>query len=99
MVLLLGCATGVSDYPLLKLPTSFRRRGASIVLTTLTTVLGRHAGPVAQMLVEALHSLPAGDTRPFGEIARDVRRKALADGNLMALVLAAYGDADWHLGA
>src|SRR5690606_6284573 len=50
MVLLLGCVTSSLDYPLLKLPTSFRQGGASIVLTTLTTILGRHAGPVAQML-------------------------------------------------
>ncbi len=99
MVLLLGCVTSSLDYPLLKLPTSFRQGGASIVLTTLTTILGRHAGPVARMLVDAMHSLPPGTPRSFGEVAREVRLAALRDGNPMALLLAAYGDAEWQLGA
>ena len=39
-----------------------------------------------------------GDGATFGVVMRDLRRRILADGELMALCLTSYGDADWRLG-
>jgi hypothetical protein len=95
-VLLLGCETAVPDMPFQDFAAQFRDQGAAIVLTTLTPVLGRHAAPVAQILVDELRRVAhAGLT--FGHALLGLRRRALAEGLPMVLSLVAYGDADWRL--
>jgi hypothetical protein len=95
-VLLLGCETSVPDMPFQDFAAQFRDQGAAIVLTTLTPVLGRHAAPVAQILVDEMRSTAhAGLT--FGHALLGLRRRALAEGLPMVLSLVAYGDADWRL--
>jgi hypothetical protein len=96
VVLLLGCETAVPDIPFQAFAAQFRLNGAAIVLSTLTPVLGRHAVPVAQILLEELHrTAQAGGV--FGEAMLRVRRRALSAGIPMVLSLVAYGDADWRL--
>jgi hypothetical protein len=96
VVLLLGCQTAVPDLPYQAFATRFRTRGAAIVLSTLAPVLGRHAVPVAKLLVQELQrAAEAGGT--FGEAVLAVRRHALAAGLPMVLSLVAAGDADWRL--
>lgn len=96
IVLLLGCETAVPDIPFQAFAAQFRLNGAAIVLSTLTPVLGRHAVPVAQLLLEELHHT-AQIGGVFGEALLAVRRRALAMGIPMVLSLVAYGDADWRL--
>ena len=103
IVLLLGCSTFV---PLDKFQTatvSFAQEGAPVVIGTIAPVLGRHAGRTAEALIGALQTVQAaaGSHRevPIGEALRDVRRAMLAKGIIMAMSLAAYGDADWRLPA
>ena len=103
IVLLLGCSTFV---PLEKFQTatvSFAQEGAPVVIGTIAPVLGRHAGRTAEALIEALQTVQAaagsGREVPIGEALRDVRRAMLAKGIIMAMSLAAYGDADWRLPA
>ena len=96
IVALLGCETLAPDVPFQSFAAQFRRKGAAIVLATLTPVLGRHVGPVAQRLVQDLaRAAQSGDT--FGDALLSLRRRELAAGMAMALCLVAYGDADWRL--
>jgi hypothetical protein len=96
IVLLLGCETAVPDVPFQGFSVPFRIHGAAIVLSTLTPVLGRHAVPVAQMLLGELKRA-ARASGTFGDALLGLRRRALAAGIPMVLSLVAYGDADWRL--
>jgi hypothetical protein len=100
IVLLLGCDTAVAERELQSFVAQFRENGAALVVGTIAAVLGQHAAPVAQALARALHEAAAGqEDATFGVVMRDIRRKLVADGQLMSLCLAAYGDADWRLAA
>jgi hypothetical protein len=103
VVLLLGCDTAVADRELQSFVSQFRDSGAALVVGTIAAVLGEHAAPVAQALTIAIHEAASrsGDAGgpTFGTVMRDIRRKLLADGELMSLCLATYGDADWRLSA
>jgi hypothetical protein len=99
LVVLLGCETGVAPITFESFPASFREAGASIVVSTVATVLGRHAAPVAERLVQLLASLRPDDERAFGDVMRRLRREMLAAGIPMVLALTAYGDADWRIAA
>jgi len=103
VVLLLGCDTAVADRELQSFVSQFRDSGAALVVGTIAAVLGEHAAPVAQALTTAIHEAAsrAGDADgpTFGTVMRDIRRKLLAEGELMSLCLATYGDADWRLSA
>lgn len=96
ILILLGCQTnddGALGHP------SFARRfspHASVVIGTLSKVLGRHAAPFAHALVDALVDAQDGGG-DVGAVVRDVRRRMFADGYLMALGVIALGDADWRL--
>jgi hypothetical protein len=105
IVLLLGCDTAVPDVAFESFVLKFRTNGAAIVLGTLAAVLGRYAAPLAEDLVRALRE--AADAAPgldvesdkatFGHVVRSARRRLMAKGQLMALTLSAYGDAQWRL--
>ncbi|HEX2282710.1 MAG TPA: hypothetical protein VHG52_13210 [Thermomicrobiales bacterium] len=99
IVLLLGCETGDPTLAFQQFPAAFRRKGAAIVLATLTKVLGRHAAPVATRLVAALVEQSRQEHVTFGDVMLDMRRELLLDGYPMVLALTAYGDADWRFGA
>jgi hypothetical protein len=96
VVLLLGCETLAPEVPFRSFTAQFRRKGAAVVLSTLTPVLGRHAGPVAERLVQDLGEA-AENNRSFGDAMLSLRRRALADGVVMVLCLVAQGDAQWQL--
>ena len=97
IVFLLGCETGADDLAFDNFVAPFRRARAALVVTTLSTVLGRHAAPIAQAFLHKLGEMSAQDTRPFGEVALAVRQKLVAEDMPAALTLAVYGDADWLL--
>jgi len=98
IVLLLGCETQNRDIPFQGFVAQFRRKGAAIVVSTVSTVLGRHAASVAQELLALLQRQGQQKTSTFGEVMVRLRREALADGIPMVLSLFAYGDADWRIG-
>jgi hypothetical protein len=96
VVALLGCETaaaGKVGYE--RFPGLFRRAGAEIVIGTLTEILGRHAAPVAQGVVQLLYTRSREAPKSFGELMVEVRRRYLAEGMPMVLALVAFGDADW----
>jgi hypothetical protein len=97
IVLLLGCETNLARIAFDNLVIRFRDRGAAVVVSTIATVLGRHASPAAERLVELLDEEAREGDSTFGEVMVRLRRKLLATETPMALGLTAYGDADWVL--
>jgi hypothetical protein len=98
VAVLLGCETLAPDVPFWSFAAQFRRKGAAIVLATLTPVLGQHAAPVAQRLLDDLKQA-AQEGKSFGDALLSLRRQELASGMAVVLCLVAYGDADWRLAA
>lgn len=96
IVLLLGCDTALADLQYQTFVTRFRQQGAALVVGTVATVAGSHAAGVAEALVRALETANVDSEPAFGDLLRDVRRRLLADGEVMGLALTAYGDADWR---
>jgi hypothetical protein len=97
VVLLLGCNTSTPKSPVDSIVGHFRRGGAAVVVGTVGSVLGSHAAKVAAELVQALFEETEDQPRPLGELLRDVRRRCVGRGVLMALCVAAFGDADWRV--
>jgi len=98
VVLLIGCRTAISDIEFQKFPVKFQRYGAALVLGTIATVLGRHAGPVTARLVTTLAELTEKGDVPFGDALLATKQKLVAEGQIMAMCLCAHGDAGWILG-
>jgi hypothetical protein len=96
LVLLIGCSTGVTKFELQDFVASFMRNGASIVVATTSTVAGEYAADVTAALLSEM-SAAATHTDAIGDALLAMKRRMLAAGNLTALALFAYGDADWRL--
>jgi hypothetical protein len=99
VVLLLGCETAVTDFGLQTFVAKFQDLGAALVVGTIASVLGQRAAPVARAIATELASA-SRRRRPIatGELLLTIRRKLLAKGELTALCLTAFGDADWQVG-
>jgi len=99
VVLLLGCETAVDDFALQTFVAKFQDLGAALVVGTVASVLGQRAAPVARTIAS---SFAAASKRkrpiPAGDLMLEIRRKLLAKGELTALCLTSFGDADWQLG-
>jgi hypothetical protein len=103
LVFLLGCETVLPWLEYQTFVVRFQEREASIVVGTVATVAASHAARVAVRLVEefaARTGKRAGRRRAevFGDVLLTARRKLLSEGEVMALCLTSYGDADWKLG-
>jgi hypothetical protein len=99
IVFLLGCDTAVPELQYQTFVSRFRQLDAALVVGTVATVAGSHAAGVAAALAQALHDADTSRQPAFGDLLRDVRRRLLADGEVMALSLTSYGDADWRFPA
>ncbi|MCB2218189.1 MAG: hypothetical protein KQH59_19200 [Desulfobulbaceae bacterium] len=93
-VLLLGCNTANATVAYQDFVNELRCAGASLVIATLTYVLGPQAAKVAREFVAQIWRSRDSDT--VGEIMRQVRGRMLAQDNIMALAITAFGDADWR---
>jgi hypothetical protein len=102
LVLLLGCDTArvLTEYQ--SFVVLFRENHAALVVGTVASVAARHAPSVAAKLVQELAArTAAGAARraeAFGDVLLSARRQLLSDGEVMALCLTSYGDADWRFG-
>ncbi len=103
MILLLGCDTAVANRDLQSFVGAFRDSGAALVVGTIAAILGENAAPMAQALIgaiaDAAERTTARSTICFGDVMLNIRRQLLGNGELMALCLTSYGDADWQLAA
>ncbi|MEO6394103.1 MAG: hypothetical protein ABIP75_19770 [Pyrinomonadaceae bacterium] len=98
IVLLIGCETNSAKIDLEGFVPALKAAGAVIVVSTIATILGRHAGPAAEAIVEELKNQAGNVDATFGEVMLAVRRRLLARGTPMVLGLTSYGDADWRIG-
>ncbi|HWM95191.1 MAG TPA: hypothetical protein VN493_30835 [Thermoanaerobaculia bacterium] len=97
VVLLIGCATNLTRVSFDNPAGRFHDRGAAVVVSTIATILGRHASPATAMLVELLDQMAAEGNRTLGDVMLRLRQKLVLKQTPMALGLTAYGDADWIL--
>jgi hypothetical protein len=99
IVLLLGCETANPNLRMASFVTAFRHAKAAVVIATLTSVLGRHAAPIAVELIEKMDEYWR-DPRPItvGDAIADLRRCLLKKGLPAGLMITAFGDADWIIG-
>jgi hypothetical protein len=101
IVVLLGCETASAEVRYANFVARFRMAQAAVVIGTLTPVLGRHAAPVADALVEQLDRYwnEPFRTATVGDVMTDLRRRFMEKGLPVGLAVVAFGDADWLLGA
>lgn len=95
-VMLFGCDTAGSKEDPAGYATRFMAKGAAVVFSTLTMLLGRHAAAMAQRLGTVLRD-PGRAGQPLGELVAEFRREAVRAGLISALAVTAYGDADWKV--
>ena len=96
VVLLMGCETNLTEISFENPVTRFRDHGAAVVVSTIATILGRHASPATESLVHLLDKMADGK-HSFGDIMLRLRQQLVATSTPMALGLTSYGDADWIL--
>lgn len=96
VVLLMGCETNLTEISFENPVVRFRDHGASVVVSTIATILGRHASPATETLVQLLDRMADGK-HTFGDIMLRLRQILVARETPMALGLTSYGDADWIL--
>ena len=97
-VLLLSCESASPLISFNGFVTQARRNGAGIVMAAGARIHARHAVELACELVGELQArIDRGGPLTFGAVFRDVRRRLMAKGKLMALTIETYGDADWLL--
>ena len=99
IVLLIGCETDSAKLDLENSVTAFQDAGAVIIVSTIATILGRHAGPAAAAIVEELKNHEGKVDATFGDVMLKVRQRLLAKGVPMVLGLTSYGDADYRIGS
>lgn len=97
IVLLMGCDTNLARIAFDNFVTRFIAEGAAIVVSTIATILGRHASPATARLIELLDEEAREGDSTFGEVMLRLRQSLVASETPMALGLTAYGDADWIL--
>ena len=95
-VVLFGCDTAGSEEDPAGFANWFMDLGASFVFSTLTMLLARHAASMSESLVQQLRD-PARSEQSLGEFVAAYRREAVRGGQISALAVTAYGDADWSL--
>jgi hypothetical protein len=75
----------------------FRQAGSAIVIaTTAALVWGADAAKVAGEIMDALSGAITHTPDCFGEVLLNAKRRSVHDSQLMAMSLAAFGDADWR---
>ncbi|WP_345801340.1 hypothetical protein AAIB33_18065 [Microbacterium sp. AZCO] len=96
VVVLFGCDTAGSKEDPAGYATRFLAKGAGVVFSTLTLLLGRHAAQMSQRLATLLKD-PSRKAAPLGDLVTEFRRDAVRAGLISAIAVTAYGDADWRM--
>lgn len=99
IVLLIGCVTAFGRISFDSFIRRFHEAGASVVVGTVSTILGRHAGPATEILIrEIIEAARTGDGT-IGIAMLKARRNLVGLGFPMSMGLSGYGGADWKLEA
>jgi len=100
IVLLLGCDTAsVADRNAYTSNIAvFRQAGSAIVIgSTAALIWGVDAAKVAGEIMQALGDAVAQSSNSIGGLLLTAKRRSVHDSQLMAISLAAFGDADWRI--
>lgn len=100
IVLLLGCDTAsVADRNAYTSNIAvFRQAGSAIVIgSTAALIWGVDAAKVAGEIMQALGDAVAQSSHSIGGLLLTAKRRSVHDSQLMAISLAAFGDADWRI--
>lgn len=95
-VVLFGCDTGGQQADPIGYTTRFLGLGAGVVFASFSLLRAGTAAALASRLIAALRD-PARAGQPVGSLLAEVRAGALHDGELAALAITAFGDADWRV--
>jgi hypothetical protein len=100
LVILMGCETAQQENRYAGFPARFRNGEADIVMATVSPILGRFGGPLAEELLSQLDSCWADGGAPttLSELLRRSRVLFASRGNPIGFSLVAYGDSDWAFG-
>jgi hypothetical protein len=100
VVISIGCNSAIGETATVGLPAALMRQGAKIVICALTEVLGRYTNIATLKLAQQLMKFSSQNApKSVGQVVGMLRREFLAKNNPLGLVLIAYGDADYILGA
>jgi nucleoid DNA-binding protein len=99
IVLLIGCVTSFGRISFDSFIRRFHEAGASVVIGTVSTILGRHAGPASEILIRQIIEAAKSGDGTMGKAMLSARRKLVGQGFPMSMGLSAYGGADWKLEA
>ena len=95
IVVLMGCSTGLPKADVLGFVPWLTHQGASAVVSTLSPVLGRYAGPALAKLVAMLAKKRGTGT--LGEAILEVKRQLIEEGEPIGMCLVTFGEADLRL--
>lgn len=99
IVLLIGCVTALGRISFDSFIRRFHEAGASVVVGTVSTILGRHAGPATEILVREIIEAAKTPDGTIGVAMLKARRRLVGQGYPMSMGLSGYGGADWKLDA
>ena len=100
VAIVIGCNTAEGEVAALSLPNKIINDGrVKVVVAALTEVLGRHSNTAAMLLGTRIRAAScSSDMTTVGDFITELRRKFLARGIALGLVLVSIGDADVALG-
>lgn len=101
LLILIGCETADVTNTLAPYHELFQNQaGASVIVSSLASILGRDAVPIAREIVNELSVIrtAAESEIALGELMRRIRRTLLAKGHGGILGILCFGDADWVFG-
>lgn len=97
VVLLLGCSTTMPRIAFHNFVSRFRKKGAALVVGTLSLIRGRHATRFVKEFLTALDEKSKKKNAAFGDVLLETKQAMLAAGDPFAITLVAYGDTDWRI--
>lgn len=95
-VILFGCESTSTDAYLFDTVKQFFNKGAAIVVSNFTKILGDQAAEMLVQLVELLKEKPVKDRR-FGEVMLRLKQLLVSRGIVGGLSLLCHGDTDWKI--
>jgi len=96
LAIVIGCVTANINDQGFDIGSEFIRKGASLVITNFTKIMGDQAAEVVIELLDCLKQSKGKDL-VFGEIMLKLKQRLLAKGLMVGMSLVTYGDADWKI--
>jgi hypothetical protein len=95
-IILIGCETTNTGLYLFGIVTELFLRGASVVLSNITSIVADQAAAMVMELIDLLKK-QSGKSLSFGETMLKLRQQLMAKGILAGLGLISHGDTKWNI--